>query len=55
MMFKDGFGLEKESSRIKKIVESSLEQKVVSQDLAEMNSYTTSEVGDWISNEIIKY
>ena len=55
MMFKDGFGLEKESSLIKKIVENSLDQKVVTQDLAETNSYTTSEVGDWISNEIMKY
>ena len=55
MMFKDGFGLENESLLIKKIVEKSLEKKVVTQDLAEMNSYTTSEVGDWISNEIMKY
>ena len=55
MMFKDGFGLEKESSLIKKIVENSLDQKVVTQDLAETNSYSTSEVGDWISNEIMKY
>lgn len=55
MMFKDGFGLEKESSLIKKIVENSLDQKIVTHDLAETNSYTTSEVGDWISNEIMKY
>ena len=45
MMFKDGFGLEKESSLIKKIVENSLDQKIVTHDLAETNSYTTSEVG----------
>lgn len=55
MMFKDGFGLEKESSLIKKIVENSLDQKIVTHDLSETNSYTTSEVGDWISNEIMKY
>ena len=55
MMFKDGFGLENESSLIKKMVEKSLAQKVVTQDLAAMNSYSTSEVGDWISNEIMKY
>ena len=38
----------------RKTVEKSLEQKVVTQDLAETNSYTTSEVGDWISEEIMK-
>ncbi|MEC7945646.1 MAG: hypothetical protein VXZ14_02185 [Bacteroidota bacterium] len=30
-------------------------KKVVTQDLAEMNSHKTSAVGDLISNEIMKY
>ena len=55
MMFKDDFGLENESLLIKNIIGKLLEKKVVNQDLVETDSYTTSEVGDWISNEIMKY
>ena len=48
-------GFKKKQLLIKEIVEKLLEKKVVTQDLAETNSHKTSEVGDWILNEKMKY
>lgn len=53
MMF-DALNLELESSRIREVVNQSIEQEIVTMDIASsMNkAYSTSEVGDWISNSI---
>ena len=55
MMFEMSFGLKNESDIIKKIVERSLSNKIVTEDLSleKERKYTTSEVGDFLVNEII--
>ena len=55
MMFEMSFGLKNESDIIKKIVERSLNNKIVTEDLSleKERKYTTSEVGDFLVNEII--
>ena len=55
MMFEMSFGLKNESDLIKKIVERSLNNKIVTEDLSleKERKYTTSEVGDFLVNEII--
>ena len=55
MMFERSFNLVEEAQMIKKIVSESIEEKIVTSDLAVRGkSYTTSEVGDWIKKRIEK-
>ncbi|WP_296637471.1 3-isopropylmalate dehydrogenase [Polaribacter sp.] len=52
MMF-ENFDLQKEGKAIRDAVNSALEQGIVTEDLSENGkSYGTSEVGDWLANEI---
>jgi 3-isopropylmalate dehydrogenase len=50
MMFEDAFGLKEEAAAIRAVVNKSLEQGIVTEDLAAKDSktYKTSEVGDWL-------
>jgi 3-isopropylmalate dehydrogenase len=50
MMFEDAFGLKDEANAIRSVVNKSLEQGIVTEDLAAKDSkaYKTSEVGDWL-------
>ena len=53
MMFEDAFGLKEEAEAIRNIVNKSLAQGVVTEDLSEnQKSYKTSEVGDWLVDNI---
>lgn len=52
MMFEYAFNLMNEGATIRKAVKSSLEQGVVTVDIAEGKSYKTSEIGDWIASWI---
>ena len=53
MMFEDAFGLHEEAAAIRKVVHLSLEKGIVTEDLAGTNkAYKTSEVGDWLSENI---
>ena len=52
MMFEYAFDLHKEGAVIRKAVNASLDANVVTVDIAEGKSYSTSEVGDWIANYI---
>ena len=53
MMFEMAFGLHKEASAIKNIVDRSLSEGIVTEDLAEgQKSYKTDEVGDWLAQNI---
>lgn len=53
MMFEDAFGLQEEANAIKDVVNRSLVQGVVTEDLAENNkAYKTSEVGAWLVENI---
>jgi len=53
MMFEDTFSLKEEAKLIRKVVNMSLEQSIVTEDLANgEKSYSTSEVGDWLVNNI---
>jgi len=53
MMFEDAFGLQEEANAIKDVVNRSLAQGVVTEDLAENNkAYKTSEVGAWLVENI---
>ncbi|MBT7554474.1 MAG: 3-isopropylmalate dehydrogenase, partial [Flavobacteriaceae bacterium] len=55
MMFEDAFNLKKEADLIRNVVNQSLEESIVSEDLSnEGKSYKTSEIGDWLSNQILK-
>lgn len=52
MMF-DDLGLEKEAQSIREVVNSSLEQGIVTEDLADgRKAFKTSEVGDWLAAHI---
>lgn len=53
MMFDLAFKLKKEAEMIRKAVEQSIEENIVTVDLSRTNSKSTSEVGDWISSYII--
>ena len=54
MMFEDSFNLKDEANLIRKVVNASLKQSIISEDLADENkSYKTSEIGDWIAKEIL--
>jgi 3-isopropylmalate dehydrogenase len=50
MMFEDAFGLKEEAAAIRAVVNKSLEQGIVTEDLAikDAKAYKTSEVGDWL-------
>ncbi len=49
MMFEDAFDLKEEADAIRKVVNKSLAQGFVTEDLSEgAKSYKTSEVGDWL-------
>ncbi len=53
MMFEYAFGLMEEGKAIRRAVSASLEQGYVTEDLAAgAASHSTSEVGDWIANQI---
>ena len=54
MMFEDAFGLKAEAEAIRNVVNKSLEQGVVTEDLASKGSkaYKTSEVGDWLVSNL---
>ncbi|MFD1315971.1 3-isopropylmalate dehydrogenase [Namhaeicola litoreus] len=53
MMFEDAFGLKEEAEAIRAVVNRSLEEGYVTEDLSEgAKSYKTSEVGDWLASKI---
>ena len=54
MMFEYAFDLQEEGAAIRKAVNASLDAKVVTIDIAEEKSFSTSEVGDWITDWIVK-
>ena len=53
MMFETAFGLQEEGALIREVVNKSLDQGIVTEDLSEgAKSYGTSEVGDWLADNI---
>ena len=53
MMFEDAFGLKEEAKAIRAVVDKSLAEGVVTEDLAGgKKAYKTSEVGDWLASHI---
>lgn len=54
MMFEYAFDLMEEGKLIRDAVDASMAEGVVTVDIAEGKSYSTSEVGDWIANYIAK-
>jgi len=53
MMFEDAFGLQEEAEAIKNVVNRSLVEGVVTEDLAgKGKAYKTSEVGEWLANNV---
>ncbi|MCB0475794.1 MAG: 3-isopropylmalate dehydrogenase [Flavobacteriaceae bacterium] len=53
MMFEEAFGLKAEAEAIRAVVDQSLEQGVVTEDLAASGkAYKTSEVGDWLASNV---
>lgn len=53
MMFEMAFGLKEEGAAIRDVVNKSLKEGIVTEDLAEgSRSYGTSEVGDWLAENI---
>ena len=53
MMFETAFGLQEEAQAIKNVVDKSLEEGIVTEDLAgDAKAYKTSEVGDWLVQNI---
>ncbi|MDX5585994.1 MAG: isocitrate/isopropylmalate family dehydrogenase, partial [Aureibaculum sp.] len=53
MMFEDAFGLHEEAEAIKNVVNRSLEEGIVTEDLAgKGKSYKTSEVGEWLASNV---
>tara|TARA_B100001094_G_scaffold54357_1_gene49866 strand:- start:1804 stop:2862 length:1059 start_codon:yes stop_codon:yes gene_type:complete len=53
MMFEDAFSLKEEANLIREIVNNSLENSIVTEDLSDgKKSYSTSEVGDWLVSQI---
>ncbi len=53
MMFETAFGLKEEGAAIRDVVNKSLKEGIVTEDLAEgSKSYGTSEVGDWLAQNI---
>ena len=55
MMFEDAFNLKEEAKLIRLVVNKSLEKSIVTEDLSEKGkAYKTSEVGDWLTDQILK-
>jgi 3-isopropylmalate dehydrogenase len=54
MMFEYAFNLKEEANLIRKAVERSVESNIVTEDLDRNKPSKTSEVGDWIANQISK-
>ncbi|NNC33321.1 MAG: 3-isopropylmalate dehydrogenase [Croceitalea sp.] len=53
MMFETAFGLQQEADAIRAVVNRSLDEGVVTEDLADGGkSYKTSEVGDWLAKNV---
>jgi len=53
MMFEDAFGLQEEAEAIKNVVNRSLVEGIVTEDLAgNGKAYKTSEVGEWLANNV---
>jgi 3-isopropylmalate dehydrogenase len=53
MMFEDAFGLKEEAEAIRAVVNKSLAQGIITEDLAgDKKSYGTSEVGNWLAENI---
>lgn len=53
MMFEDAFGLKEEAELIRSVVNKSLAEGIVTEDLSGTNkAYKTSEVGDWLAANI---
>ncbi|MBT8317999.1 MAG: 3-isopropylmalate dehydrogenase [Lutibacter sp.] len=53
MMFEDAFGLTKEAEAIKNVVNKSLAEGIVTEDLSGDNkAYKTSEVGNWLATNL---
>jgi 3-isopropylmalate dehydrogenase len=54
MMFEDAFGLKEEAEAIRAVVNKSLEQGIVTEDLVAKGAkaYKTSEVGDWLVDNL---
>ncbi len=53
MMFEDAFGLKEEAEAIRAVVDKSLAEGIVTEDLAGgKKAYKTSEVGDWLAKNI---
>lgn len=53
MMFETGFGLHEEGAAIREVVNKSLAEGIVTEDLSEgAQSHGTSEVGDWLAQNI---
>jgi len=53
MMFETAFGLTKEAAAIRKVVDASLDQGIVTEDLSgDGKAYKTSEVGDWLAANV---
>lgn len=53
MMFEDTFQLKEEAKAIRKVVNKSLEQGIVTEDLSGKNkAYKTSEVGNWLAENL---
>jgi 3-isopropylmalate dehydrogenase len=54
MMFDYAFGLKAESQMISDVVNLSLEEGIVTEDIADgEKAYKTSEVGDWLAARIL--
>jgi 3-isopropylmalate dehydrogenase len=52
-MFEDAFKLTEEAALIRAVVNKSLAEGIVTEDIAGKNkSYKTSEVGDWLAKNI---
>ena len=53
MMFEDAFGLKEEAELIRDVVNKSLAEGIVTEDIAGKNkAYKTTEVGDWLAKNI---
>ncbi len=54
MMFEYAFHLPEEGKIIREVVAASMAEGIVTGDIAEGKAYSTSEVGDWIAEKVLK-
>jgi 3-isopropylmalate dehydrogenase len=54
MMLEVSFNLVEEAEAIREAVHKSMAEGIVTEDIAEDKAYSTSEVGDWLAEEILK-